>query len=168
MPVETNGSRSAAMTRYELLHGWTRYVTYCGVILLLSSGAVASVDGELVCEPEAQCMVPWEFAHVDSFQTGVTPKRPGAVGPEHLVFSVLMWTYKNMISPVGGHRCGMYPSCSSYTQEAIQRLGPVVGVITGCDRLLRCGNDPHFYCLVRDHGRILRSDSVDNACRTSD
>ncbi|MCK4410197.1 MAG: membrane protein insertion efficiency factor YidD [Candidatus Eisenbacteria sp.] len=79
-----------------------------------------------------------------------------------------MRTYKSAISPAGGRRCGMYPSCSSYAQDAVQKLGAVVGVTMACDRLLRCGNDPHFYHLVRDNGRVLRSDPLDDACRSSE
>jgi putative component of membrane protein insertase Oxa1/YidC/SpoIIIJ protein YidD len=129
---------------------------------------VASAVGGHDSGREERCVPPWEFSRVDSSLVDATPALPEAVGPERLVLSVLMRTYKRAISPAGGRRCGMYPSCSSYARDAVQNLGAVVGVLMACDRLLRCGNDPHFYHLVRDNGRVLRSDTVDNARRDSE
>ena len=156
-----------ATTRSGLHRGRTRCIACCALILLLCSAGAASAE-EPVSEPEERCLPPWEFSLVDSARVDAPSGRPAAVGPEHLAFSVLMRTYKSVISPVGGRRCGMHPSCSSYAQDAIQYLGPVVGVVMACDRLLRCGNDPHLYRLVREQGRVLRSDPVDNACRSSE
>ncbi len=154
----------ACSQRHNVTRGAVGRSAVCGVLVLLfcSAGAVSVAEGP-VSGPEEQCLPPWEFSRVDSVQVGVTPARPAAVGPEHLVLSVLMRTYKSVISPVGGRRCGMHPSCSSYAQDAIQNLGPVVGVTMACDRLLRCGNDPHFYCLIRDDGWVLKYDPVDDS-----
>ena len=135
----------------------------CVLVLLFCSAAAASVAGGPVSESEEQCRPPWKFSQIDTVQAGVTPARPAAVGSEHLVLSTLMWTYKSVISPVGGRRCAMYPSCSSYAQDAVQNRGPVVGVTMACDRLLRCGNDPHFYRLIRDDGWVLKYDPVDGS-----
>lgn len=49
--------------------------------------------------------------------------------------------YKQYISPADGNRCGMYPSCSSYGQEAVKKHGLFIGWIMTCDRLIRCGRD---------------------------
>lgn len=35
----------------------------------------------------------------------------------------------------------MYPSCSAYSMEAIQKYGLIKGWVMTCDRLLRCGRD---------------------------
>lgn len=113
-------------------------------------------------------MPPWEFSWTDSSQAGVQPARPEAVGPAHLVFSILMRTYRSVISPVGGRRCGMHPSCSSYAQDAVRDRGTVIGVTMACDRLLRCGNDPHFYYLIRDDGWVLKYDPVDDSRNSSE
>lgn len=47
--------------------------------------------------------------------------------------------YQKYISPVDGHRCRMYPSCSEYSRQAFQKHGFLTGWIITCDRLLRCG-----------------------------
>ncbi len=49
--------------------------------------------------------------------------------------------YKQYISSADGNRCGMYPSCSSYGQEAVKKHGLFIGWIMTCDRLIRCGRD---------------------------
>lgn len=49
--------------------------------------------------------------------------------------------YQKIISPAVGNRCQMSPSCSAYSQEALQTHGFFLGWIMTCDRLMRCGRD---------------------------
>ncbi|MGE0083329.1 MAG: membrane protein insertion efficiency factor YidD [Desulfococcaceae bacterium] len=49
--------------------------------------------------------------------------------------------FREYISPIDGNRCPMYPSCSAYSMEAIQKYGLIKGWVMTCDRLLRCGRD---------------------------
>ncbi len=46
--------------------------------------------------------------------------------------------YKYFISPLLGSNCRFYPSCSSYSLEALQRHGAVIGVYLTLKRLLKC------------------------------
>ena len=53
----------------------------------------------------------------------------------------LLWIYKIFISPVlyfFGVRCRHYPSCSSYSVQAITRYGPWAGGWMTLARLMRC------------------------------
>jgi len=115
-----------ATARSELRRG----VACCVLVLLLCSTCAASVVEGHDSVPEEQCLPPWEFSSVDSSRVDVPPVPPDGVGPEHLVLSVLMRTYKSVISPVGGRRCGMYPSCSLRPIAAVRErpallsLGP--------------------------------------------
>lgn len=46
--------------------------------------------------------------------------------------------YQYAISPLMANHCRFYPSCSSYTYEAIEQYGFFRGIYLGIRRLLRC------------------------------
>ena len=56
------------------------------------------------------------------------------------LFKSTLWLglrfYQVVISPADGAGCTMYPSCSRYAIEAIERNGPVVGIWMGSARIL--------------------------------
>ena len=52
--------------------------------------------------------------------------------------TLLIRIYQGTISPLLGPRCRFYPSCSSYTLEAIARFGFMKGAGLGVLRLARC------------------------------
>ncbi len=49
-----------------------------------------------------------------------------------------IWIYSNAISPFIAPSCRHYPSCSSYSREAIEKFGPFKGLLLSLKRLLRC------------------------------
>ncbi|MGZ4978438.1 MAG: membrane protein insertion efficiency factor YidD [Methylobacter sp.] len=46
--------------------------------------------------------------------------------------------YKYFISPLLGDRCRFYPSCSSYSLEALQLHGAIIGSYLSLKRILKC------------------------------
>lgn len=46
--------------------------------------------------------------------------------------------YQKFISPMLGSNCRFYPSCSSYTYQAIEKYGVAKGSWMGFKRILRC------------------------------
>jgi uncharacterized protein len=50
----------------------------------------------------------------------------------------LIRSYRAAISPLLGPRCRYLPSCSHYTEEAIERFGVLRGGLLGLWRILRC------------------------------
>jgi len=50
----------------------------------------------------------------------------------------LITIYQHTLSYLIGNQCRFYPSCSHYTQEAIQKHGFARGVRLGAGRILRC------------------------------
>jgi putative membrane protein insertion efficiency factor len=55
-----------------------------------------------------------------------------------LLLIALIKAYKYFISPLLGPRCRFYPSCSSYSLEAIQLHGATKGSYLSLRRLLKC------------------------------
>ena len=53
-------------------------------------------------------------------------------------FLKVLTLYKKWISPLLGNHCRFYPSCSSYTHEAIEKHGIFMGIWLGGKRLLKC------------------------------
>jgi putative membrane protein insertion efficiency factor len=51
---------------------------------------------------------------------------------------VILRAYRAVISPLYGDVCRYYPSCSSYTLQAIQQYGMVRGSVMGALRIARC------------------------------
>ncbi len=52
---------------------------------------------------------------------------------------LLVRGYQIFISPLLGHRCRFYPSCSHYALEALKVHGLLWGLYLTFRRLLRCG-----------------------------
>ncbi|BAP57394.1 hypothetical protein THII_3097 [Thioploca ingrica] len=50
----------------------------------------------------------------------------------------LIICYRYAISPYLGNHCRFYPTCSAYTQEAIEQYGVSKGLWLGLKRILRC------------------------------
>ena len=46
--------------------------------------------------------------------------------------------YQYLVSPLLGSNCRYFPSCSSYTIEAIKLHGAAKGLVMGSWRILRC------------------------------
>ena len=46
--------------------------------------------------------------------------------------------YQKFISPMLGHNCKYYPTCSEYMAQAIDIHGPIKGLWLGTKRILRC------------------------------
>ena len=50
----------------------------------------------------------------------------------------VIWVYQKTLSPLLPTSCRFYPSCSHYSQEAVEKYGAVKGVWLGVKRLGRC------------------------------
>lgn len=54
------------------------------------------------------------------------------------ILLALIAVYKRFISPFLPRSCRFYPSCSTYAAEAIERHGPVRGLLLAARRIGRC------------------------------
>jgi hypothetical protein len=50
----------------------------------------------------------------------------------------LIAAYQRFLSPLMGHGCRFYPSCSHYACQAIDKHGPLKGAGLALWRILRC------------------------------
>lgn len=66
-------------------------------------------------------------------------------GPLEQLAELLIAFHQNVISPADGPRSHFMPSSSQYTLDAIQKYGFFLGVVYGCDRLMRENNEPWIY-----------------------
>lgn len=46
--------------------------------------------------------------------------------------------YQQLISPILPKSCRYYPTCSTYMIDALKMHGPILGLIQGIARILRC------------------------------
>jgi len=49
--------------------------------------------------------------------------------------------HRKYFSPIDGKNCPMYPSCSRYSLQCLEKHGLFIGWVMTFDRLLRCGRD---------------------------
>jgi putative component of membrane protein insertase Oxa1/YidC/SpoIIIJ protein YidD len=64
--------------------------------------------------------------------------------PDTSLYEDVLYVYReplNHLSAVRRGVCPMYPSCSEYSRQAVERHGFILGWIMAMDRLLRCGRD---------------------------
>lgn len=67
------------------------------------------------------------------------------------------------LAPVRQGVCPMYPSCSEYSREVIEKYGFLKGWMMTCDRLIRCGRDELSHSRqVRVDGKIRCYDPPEN------
>ena len=50
----------------------------------------------------------------------------------------LIWVYQRTLSPLLPTSCRFSPSCSHYSQEAVEKYGVIKGFMLGVKRLGRC------------------------------
>lgn len=53
-------------------------------------------------------------------------------------FILLIKGYSYLISPFMGNNCRYTPTCSAYTQEAVEKHGVIKGLWLGIKRISRC------------------------------
>lgn len=54
------------------------------------------------------------------------------------VLLLLIKFYQKFISPLSPGKCRFYPTCSSYTYQAIEEFGVIKGLYLGIKRILKC------------------------------
>ncbi|MGL6024648.1 MAG: membrane protein insertion efficiency factor YidD [Cetobacterium sp.] len=55
-----------------------------------------------------------------------------------IIILTLIKIYQKFISPLFGKKCRFYPSCSTYTFDAIEKYGVFKGGYLGLRRIIKC------------------------------
>jgi len=78
-----------------------------------------------------------ETAQVPAVSAG-PPASPESRSVPTVALTTLIGGYRRFIGSQDIPSCCFAPSCSEFTQEALQRRGPLRGVLLGADRITRC------------------------------
>jgi putative membrane protein insertion efficiency factor len=82
-------------------------------------------------------------------QASAAPERKptdwGQTNEVKLAFTALIALYQQLLSTQDGARCSFSLSCSQYAKLAIERYGPIRGLLMAADRLQRCHGMGGFY-----------------------
>ena len=103
--------------------------------------------------------VPWDF-NKNTKEDKARNKEVLSVSVSLLIKSVE--AYQRYISPVKAGSCPMYPSCSTYSIEAIRKHGAFVGLVMTADRLIHENNEMDYAPLIMRGGALKYFDPVSN------
>jgi len=86
----------------------------------------------------------------------IVTQSPHEINPVKIVIGSSLTLYQKLISPSQGDVCNFSPSCSHFGKGAIEKYGPIWGILMATDRLMRCNpwSYQHFntyYEGIRDH-----------------
>jgi hypothetical protein len=108
--------------------------------LILAVLVLGISDGASFADPPTSGPSP-ALSH-DTADVRVVSARPPTTSESHPVLTValtaLMGGYRRFIGSQDVPSCRFVPSCSAFTQEAIERGGLFRGVLLGADRITRC------------------------------
>jgi putative component of membrane protein insertase Oxa1/YidC/SpoIIIJ protein YidD len=80
-------------------------------------------------------------AHLSPRASDVARRKPtdwDQVNEAKLALTALVALYQRLLSSQDGARCPFHLSCSQYMKLAVERYGPVRGIVLAADRLQRC------------------------------
>jgi putative component of membrane protein insertase Oxa1/YidC/SpoIIIJ protein YidD len=104
---------------------------------------------------------PWSFKQSNSDAV------PGSKSSREL--SPAAWTlnkgihfFREYVSSVDGDRCVMHPSCSSYSINAIEKHGFIIGYIMTVDRLIHENDEMDIAEVIKIGETTRYHDSVEN------
>lgn len=114
----------------------------------------------------SQDSLPWsitsEFPIIVSCVGRKVPIKPARDKDTNNIFMVLLEFYQDSISPIDGDRCLMYPTCSQYSFEAIQKHNSFIGIIMTADRLIHESAEQDFATYVEVGNKYRHLDSIEN------
>lgn len=115
------------------------------VVALMLSAAMAAVPQLPECAP-----------------AGPPIEREPMVGTGRWTVRLALRTYQMLISPADGRGCAFFPSCSTYTRQAVHHHGAALGLVMGFERIQRNHAGWHYAPCRQDGYLLLRDPVSDN------
>jgi putative component of membrane protein insertase Oxa1/YidC/SpoIIIJ protein YidD len=81
-----------------------------------------------------------------------SPQAHETSSPAASFLRLLVTFFQRVISPVDGDRCPSYPTCSTYSIQAYEQHGAVLGTLMTVDRLFHEDSEGEFAPVVEVHG----------------
>jgi len=91
---------------------------------------------------------PWKFGNQPVPDSRVSQENETASLPARMALRGLRF-FSEYISKVDGDRCPMYPTCASYSRQAIQKHGFFIGVVMTADRLIHETTEMEYAPMVK-------------------
>ena len=126
---------------------------------------IAAAAGPLQAEPFRG---PWNAPRAK--RSGSVPsqeRNPGfsLTRPQRIPAAIvrgLLRTYQVVCSPRDGRECPMYPTCTTYSREAVKKHGMLLGFAMTCERLTHEPDEPKRVPSVIVRGHLRWFDPVEN------
>lgn len=145
LPLEYGNAETLSHTDLEKVHG--------------NAETLSHTDPEKV-HGNAEPLSHVDLENNDDGDKGV--KRESPVDHKEGKGNIFFDFYKKHISVADGNRCAMFPSCSRYAEQALEKHGFFMGWIMTCDRLTRCGRDEQKRVRsFQSRGRIFYLDTLE-------
>ena len=103
---------------------------------------------------------PWDFNRGEGAAS--TSVHQGKASPAAYMLKQSIRFFIHCISRVDGDRCPMYPTCSAYGLQAVEKHGFIVGVVMIADRLIHESSEMTYAPLIEVGGTVRFLDPVDN------
>jgi len=84
------------------------------------------------------------------------------ISTQFCALSIYLKFYRNLISPVRNNICPSYPSCSTYSFQAIKKFGALKGIILTADRLLHEADERKLKNFITIDGIRKINDPLEN------
>jgi len=91
-----------------------------------------------------------------------SPPAPGEAAFPAAPWLGLLDFYRNTVSAVDGDRCSMWPTCSRYSRQAIERHGVLLGMLLTADRLLHEADEIPHVPVVQIRGKPHSRDPLES------
>ena len=123
------------------------------LLLLLSLLLLSTLSGPAGVSLAGEDLMggPWDQPPTGAAASS-QPRSQETPSPAASFFRLLVTFFQRVISPVDADRCPSYPTCSTYSIQAYEQHGAVLGTLMTVDRLFHENSEAEFAPIIEVHG----------------